>query len=127
MCLRLQWQLMTLQRTWCDYRQNRLGGTAHKNTIRLVGGLRAQRFGLRSRMWSQPCLIAAKRASIIGSNSRSVKIYGKSFFDAFADEFTDIVGFYALRDAFPEHIGPLGTWARSRQGRERPLEALGEI
>src|ERR1700675_365685 len=48
-------------------------------------------------------------------------------FDAFADEFTDIVGFYALRDAFPEHIDPLGTWARSRQGRERPLEALGEI
>src|SRR5438477_6888985 len=45
----------------------------------LVGGLRAQRFGLRPRMWSKPCLIAAKRASIIDSNSRSVKIYGKSF------------------------------------------------
>src|SRR5882724_12562055 len=34
------------QRTWCDYRKNRLGGTAHKNTIRLVGGLRAQHNGL---------------------------------------------------------------------------------
>src|SRR5450631_679493 len=41
-------------------------------------------------------------------------------FDAFADEFTDIVGLYALRDAFPEHIEPLGKWARSRQGTERP-------
>src|SRR3954471_5926194 len=41
--------------------------------------LRAQRFGMRSRMWSKPCLMAAKRASIIGSYSRSVKIYGKSF------------------------------------------------
>src|SRR5450755_1523684 len=44
----------------------------HKSSIRLVEGLRAQRFGLRPRMWSKPCLIAAKRASIIGSNSRSV-------------------------------------------------------
>src|ERR1700692_4309627 len=61
----------------------------HKSTIRLVGGLRAQRFGLRPRMWSKPCLIAAKRASIIGSNSRSVKIY-VVLFDAFADEFTGI-------------------------------------
>jgi hypothetical protein len=51
----------------------------HKSTIRLMEGLRAQRFGLRPRMWSKPCLIAAKRASIIGSNSRSVKIYGQSF------------------------------------------------
>src|ERR1700688_2914019 len=48
-------------------------------------------------------------------------------FDAFADEFTDIVGFYALRDAFPDHIDSLGKWARSRQGTEPPLEALGEI
>ena len=71
-------------------------------------------------------MIAAKRASIIGSNSRSVKIYGV-LFDAFADEFTDIVGFYALRDAFPDHIDLLGKWARSRQGTELPLEALGEI
>ncbi len=33
-----------------------------------------QRLGVRPRMWSKPCLMAAKRASIIGSNSRSVKI-----------------------------------------------------
>jgi hypothetical protein len=45
----------------------------------LVEGVRAQRFGVRPRMWSKPCLTAAKRASIIGSNSRSVKIYGQSF------------------------------------------------
>jgi hypothetical protein len=48
-------------------------------------------------------------------------------FDAFADEFTDIVGIYALRDAFPDHIDVLGKWARSRQGTDRPLKALGEI
>jgi hypothetical protein len=24
------------KQTWCDYRQNSLGGTAHKNTSRLV-------------------------------------------------------------------------------------------
>src|SRR6266550_3308428 len=47
------------------YRHNQAGGR--------------QRFGLRPRMWSKPCLISAKRASIIGSNSRSVKIYGQSF------------------------------------------------
>src|SRR5882724_10235971 len=48
-------------------------------------------------------------------------------FDAFADEFTGIDGIYALRDACPDHIDLQGTWARSRQGTDRPLEALGEI
>jgi hypothetical protein len=48
-------------------------------------------------------------------------------FDAFADEFTGIDGIYALRDAFPDHIDVLGSWARSRQGTDRPLKALGEI
>jgi hypothetical protein len=52
---------------------------------------------------------------------------GQVLLDAFADEFADIVGVYALRDAFPDHVDPLGTRARSRHGRERPLEALGEI
>ena len=48
-------------------------------------------------------------------------------FDAFADEFTGLDGIYALRDAFPDHIDVLGSWARSRQGTDRPLKALGEI
>ena len=48
--------------------------TIEWNSLRLLEGLRAQRFGVRPRIWSKPCLMAAKRASIIGSNSRSVKI-----------------------------------------------------
>src|SRR5450631_3973768 len=48
-------------------------------------------------------------------------------FDAFADEFTGIDGIYALRDACPDQIDLQGKWARSRQGTDRPLEALGEI
>src|SRR5208282_1555125 len=39
----------------------------------------SQRRGSRPRIRSKPCLIAAKRASISGSNSTSVKMYGPSF------------------------------------------------
>ena len=39
----------------------------------------SQRRGSRRRIRSKPCLIAAKRASIRGSNSTSVKMYGQSF------------------------------------------------
>ena len=52
---------------------------------------------------------------------------GPVLFDTFADEFTDIEGIYALRDALPDHIDLLGKWARCRQGTDRPFKALGKI
>src|SRR5258708_38506605 len=51
---------------------------------------------------------------------------GPVLFDAFADEFTDIEGIYALGDAFPDHIDLLGARARSWHGTDRPFEAVGE-
>ena len=38
-----------------------------------------QRRGVRPRMRSKPALITAKRLSMAGSNSLSVKMYGQSF------------------------------------------------
>jgi hypothetical protein len=40
---------------------------------------RIYRRALRSRILSKPRFISVKRASIIGSNSQSVKMYGQSF------------------------------------------------
>jgi hypothetical protein len=43
-------------------------------TTRPMEGLRAQRLGMRARMWLKHSLMRAKRISMIGSNSVSVKI-----------------------------------------------------
>ena len=81
------------------------------------------RFGVRPRMWSKPCLMAAKRASTIGVGED----VGQILFDAFADELADIEWVYALRDAFPDHLGHFGERARRRHGLEPLCEAPEEI
>src|SRR4030081_3256071 len=93
----------------------------HKSTIRLVEGLHAQPFRVAPADVVKALLDCGEARFDHRLKFEVGEDIWQVLFDAFADEFTDIVGLYALRDAFPEHIDPLGTWARSRQGRERPL------
>jgi hypothetical protein len=85
----------------------------------------AQCLGCRPRMRSKPCFMAAKRSSILGSNS--VSNVRPVVFDAFPNQFADVEWIDTLGYPFAQRFDILGDGSFRRQVFNSAGEPLREI